>query len=79
MSTTVERPTQYKVIGKDVRRPDGIDKVTGRAVFADDVHLHGMLHAKVLRSPHAHAKILSIDASEALAMPGVRAVVDLPG
>ncbi len=75
MSTTIERSSQYKVIGKDVLRPDGVDKVTGRAVFADDVHLNGMLHAKVLRSPHAHAKIRSIDVSEALKMPGVRAVV----
>ncbi len=54
---------------------DGPDKVTGRARFTFDVDLPGMLHAKVLRSPHAHARILSIDARRALALPGVACVL----
>jgi CO/xanthine dehydrogenase Mo-binding subunit len=65
----------YKVIGTRPIRHDGVDKVTGRAVYANDVQLAGMLHARILRSPHAHANIKSIDVSAALKMPGVRAVV----
>ena len=71
----------YKVIGSRPLRPDGVDKVTGRALYGADVKLPGMLHGKVLRSPHAHARLLSIDFSAARALPGVRAVVtaqDLP-
>ena len=71
----------YTVVGTRPVRHDGYDKVTGRARYAADAQLPGLLHAKMLRSPHAHARILSIDASRALAMPGVRAVVtaaDLP-
>ncbi len=72
---------QYRVIGTRPIRPDGMDKVTGRAKYGADIVLAGMLYGKVLRSPHAHARIVSIDASKALAMPGVHAVVtaaDLP-
>src|SRR5690606_21853058 len=54
---------------------DGAGKVTGTAVYTDDIMLPGMLHAKILRSPHPHARIVSIDTSAAEAMPGVRAVV----
>ncbi|MEM7128752.1 MAG: xanthine dehydrogenase family protein molybdopterin-binding subunit [Chloroflexota bacterium] len=71
----------YKVIGSRPVRHDGTDKVTGRAVYGADVRFPGMLHGAVLRSPHAHARILSIDISEAEALPGVHAVVtgqDLP-
>ena len=71
----------YKVIGTRPVRPDGVDKVTGRAVYAADVQMTGLLHGFVLRSPHAHAYIRSIDTSKAEALPGVRAVVtgaDLP-
>ncbi len=71
----------YKVIGTRPVRPDGVDKVTGRAVYAADVQMTGLLHGFVLRSPHAHANIRSIDTSQAEALPGVRAVVtaaDLP-
>ena len=71
----------YKVIGTRPVRPDGVDKVTGRAVYAADVQMTGLLHGHVLRSPHAHARIRSIDTSKAEALPGVRAVVtaaDLP-
>ena len=67
--------TRFKVIGTTPLRPDGLDKVTGRALFADDFHLPGMLHGKILRSPHAHARIKSIDTRAAQALPGVRAVV----
>ena len=62
-------------IGTRPVRPDGVDKVTGRARFGADVHLPNMLVGKVLRSPHAHGRIRSIDTSAALALPGVKAVV----
>ena len=75
-------PTQeFKVIGTRPIRHDGVDKVTGRARYSADIHLPGMLIGKILRSPHAHARIKSIDASKALALPGVKAVVsrdDMP-
>lgn len=77
--TTTASP--YKVIGSRPLRPDGVDKVTGRAIYGADVKLPGMLYGKVLRSPHAHARIVAIDASAALARRGVRAVVtaqDMP-
>ncbi len=64
-----------KSIGKSVPRNDAYEKVTGRAVFVADVKLPGMLHAKVLRSEYAHARILSIDTEEALKMPGVYSVI----
>ena len=72
---------EYNVVGKRPIRHDGYDKVTGRALYGADVDLPGLLHGKVLRSPHAHAKILKIDTSRARAHPEVRAVVtsaDLP-
>ena len=72
---------EYKVVGTRPIRHDGPDKVLGRARYAADIHLAGMLHGKILRSPHAHARIKSIDAARALALPGVEAVVtaaDLP-
>ena len=62
-------------IGTRPVRPDGVDKVTGRARFGADAHLPNMLVGKVLRSPHAHARLKSIDISRALALPGVKAVV----
>lgn len=65
----------FNVVGTSPIRPDGLDKVTGRARFADDFHLPNMLHGRILRSPHAHARIVSIDTSAAEALPGVRAVV----
>lgn len=65
----------FKVIGSRPARPDGIDKVTGRAKFGADMVAPGMLFASVVRSPHAHAKIVKIDASRALALKGVKAVV----
>ncbi|MBN8293763.1 xanthine dehydrogenase family protein molybdopterin-binding subunit [Rhodobacter sp. NTK016B] len=72
---------EFKWIGTTPDRPDGLDKVTGRARYGADFNLPNMLYAAVVRSPHAHAKILKIDASKALAMKGVKAVVtraDLP-
>jgi CO/xanthine dehydrogenase Mo-binding subunit len=72
---------EYKYIGTRSIRPDGVEKVTGKANFGADFSLPGMLHGKILRSPHAHARIHSIDVSAALALPGVLAAVsavDLP-
>lgn len=77
---TAEKP-QYKVIGTRPVRHDGVDKVTGRARYGADTELTGMLYAAILRSPHAHAKIKSLDTSNAESLPGVRAVMtgaDLP-
>src|ERR1051326_6465788 len=73
--------SKYRVIGTRPVRPDGVDKVTGRAVYGADVQLPRMLFGKVLRSPLAHARIRSIDTSRAAALPGVHAVItaaDLP-
>ncbi|MFZ9405509.1 MAG: xanthine dehydrogenase family protein molybdopterin-binding subunit [Burkholderiaceae bacterium] len=64
-----------RVVGQRPVRPDGADKVQGRANFGADLHLPGMLTGRVLRSPHAHARILSIDVSAARALPGVKALV----
>jgi CO/xanthine dehydrogenase Mo-binding subunit len=65
----------FKQIGTRPIRPDGVDKVTGRANYGADFTLPGMLHGRVLRSPHAHARIKRIDASTALAMDGVFGVI----
>ena len=83
MSTTAEQ--EYKVIGTRPIRHDGIDKVTGRAKYGADYSWPDMLHGKVLRSPHSHARIKSINVEKALRLPGVKAIVtgqdlvDLPG
>ena len=80
-SNVVLSNKSYKVVGTRPVRHDGYDKVTGRALYGADMHLPGLLHARVLRSPHAHARVLSIDTSRAEAHPDVRAVVtgaDLP-
>lgn len=66
---------QFKYVGTRPVRPDGIDKVTGRATFGADFSLPGMLYGLVLRSPHAHARIKSVDLSAALAIDGVLAAV----
>jgi CO/xanthine dehydrogenase Mo-binding subunit len=68
-------PAELKVVGTRPVRPDGADKVTGRAMFGADYHLPGMLTGRVKRSPHAHAKIVRIDTKAAEALPGVKAVV----
>src|SRR5512143_4115245 len=71
--TTIER-SEYKVVGTRPIRPDGIEKVTGKAQYGADIHVPGMVYGKILRSPHAHARIVSIDTSEAEKLPGVLAV-----
>ena len=68
-------PDDAPIVGRDRPRLDSTVKVTGRAVYTVDIEKPGMLHAKVLRSPHAHARILSIDASAARSLAGVTAVV----
>lgn len=71
----------FKYVGTRPIRHDGLDKVTGRANYGADFTLPGLLHGYVLRSPHAHARIMSIDTSVADAMPGVKAVItgaDIP-
>jgi xanthine dehydrogenase molybdenum-binding subunit len=62
--TTVERPS-YSVIGTRPVRPDGVEKVTGKAQYGADIRLPGLIHGRILRSPHAHARIVSVDTSEA--------------
>ncbi len=74
-------PAEVRVVGKPHRKIDATAKVTGQTQFADDLSLPQMLYAKLLRSPHPHARILSVDASRALAVHGVHAVLtgkDLP-
>ena len=71
----------FRVIGRRTPKVDALDKVTGRAQFGADVILPRMLVGKVLRSPHAHARIKHIDTGKAAALPGVKAVItgnDLP-
>src|SRR3954465_15344716 len=67
--------SSYTVLGGRPVRHDGADKVTGKAIYTADVQLPNMAHGKIVRSPHAHARITSIDVSEALKIPGVFAVV----
>jgi CO/xanthine dehydrogenase Mo-binding subunit len=77
----VSNPSGYQVIGTRPIRHDGMDKVTGRAIYGADVQMAGLLHGRILRSPHAHARIRKIDTGKALALPGVCAVAtsaDLP-
>jgi hypothetical protein len=71
----MEPMEEYSVVGKSVERTDGRVKVTGKARYAGDLVAPGMLHAKLLRSPLAHAKILNIDTSRAKALPGVIGVI----
>ena len=67
--------TDYKVLGQSLPRVDALDKVTGRAVYAADVYLPGMLMCKILTSPRSHARIVSLDTAKAERLPGVRAVI----
>ena len=81
MANVVLSNTSYKVVGTRPIRHDGADKVTGRAKYGVDVQMTGLLYGQVLRSPHAHARIKSIDTGKALAYPGVKAVLtgkDMP-
>ena len=80
-SNVVLSNRDYRIVGTRPIRHDGIDKVTGRARYGADIQMPGLLHGKILRSPHPHAVIKSVDPSRALALPGVKAVVisaDLP-
>ncbi len=83
MSTTVtRRELRLGRVGESVPRADGVPKVTGEFAYSSDLSAAGMLWGHTLRSPHAHARILAIDVSEAVAMPGVHAVVtheEVPG
>ena len=81
MSSVPLPETEYRWIGTEPVRPDGVEKVTGQAKFGADIALPNMLLGKTLRSPHAHARIRGIDVTEALKLPGVKAVItgaDLP-
>lgn len=74
--------TGYSIIGKTVNKPDAVEKVTGKAKYCIDMELPGMLYGSVLRSPYAHARIISIDTSKAEKLPRVRCVItgkDAPG
>jgi CO/xanthine dehydrogenase Mo-binding subunit len=81
MSTVMKTTRDVKGIGLSILRPDAPEKVTGAVQYVADLSPRGLLHAKLLRSPHAHARILKIDVSRARALPGVRAVLtaaDIP-
>ena len=69
----------YRTIGVSVARSDGPEKVTGTAIYTADLQLPNMAHGKLIRSPHAHARIRSIDVSEAMKTPGVFAVATSDG
>ncbi|QIE44300.1 xanthine dehydrogenase family protein molybdopterin-binding subunit [Pseudohalocynthiibacter aestuariivivens] len=75
MNFPAKTKTDFKVVGTRVARPDGVDKVTGRALYGADFSVPGMLTGRVLRSPHAHARIKAIDISAAEALAGVKAVI----
>src|SRR5215471_19089721 len=79
--STMKTTRDVRGVGLAIPRPDGPEKVTGRVQYVADIKPRGLLHAKLLRSPHAHARILRIDVSKARALPGVRAVLtaaDIP-
>src|SRR5437660_1176169 len=81
MASVMKTTRDVKGIGLSILRPDAPDKVTGQVQYVADLNPRGLLHAKLLRSPHAHAKIVRIDVSRARALPGVRAVLsaaDIP-
>jgi CO/xanthine dehydrogenase Mo-binding subunit len=78
MTDVLDRPEtgpKLKVVGTRPDRPDGVDKVTGRATYGADFAMAGQLVGKILRSPHPHARILAIDTRKARALPGVKAIV----
>src|SRR5262249_24498121 len=75
ISSTDSPVAALKTVGHDTTRIDAAERVSGRAKYTGDVMLPGMLYARVLRSPHSHARIKSVDASKAKALPGVKAIV----
>jgi CO/xanthine dehydrogenase Mo-binding subunit len=81
MATVMKTTRDVRGVGLSIPRPDGPEKVTGQVQYVADLKPRGLLHARLLRSPHAHARILRIDVSRARALPGVRAVLtaaDIP-
>src|SRR3954466_9338764 len=66
---------QLRTVGRAIPRVDGRERVTGAARYTSDIQLPGMIYGAILRSPHAHARITSMDTTAAAALPGVRAVV----
>jgi CO/xanthine dehydrogenase Mo-binding subunit len=71
----MKKATAYTTVGENAHRVDGIEKVTGKAVYTGDIELPGMAYAKILRSPVAHARLAKVDASEAAKLKGVVAVL----
>jgi len=69
------KESKQSIIGKGVARVDAKEKSRGEAKYVNDINLPGMLYAAVLKSPHAHARILSIDTRQALSLPGVKGVI----
>jgi len=79
--TSDKSKSDFMLIGTPMRKIEGLDKSTGRAIYTDDIVLPGMLHGKILRSPYPHARIVSVDVSEAEKLEGVHAVItggDMP-
>ncbi len=74
MTQIIDRKTEYTTVGKRTRRQDGFDKLVGRTRYAGDLTFVGLLHARLVLSPYAHARIVNIDLSAALEVPGVKAV-----
>src|SRR6266702_4549787 len=74
MTQLVNKTTQHNTVGKRTRRQDGVDKVTGSTRYAGDISMPGLLHARLVLSPFAHARIVKIDTAPALEVPGVKAV-----
>ncbi len=75
MATVMKTTRDVKGVGLSIPRPDGPEKVTGRVQYVADIKPRGLLHAKLLRSPHAHARLVRIDAEDALSSPGVAGVL----
>lgn len=75
MTTQTISKEKHTIVGTRPPRVDAMSKVTGQALYGPDINLPGLLHGKILRSPHAHARIRSIDTSKAAALPGVHAIV----
>src|ERR1700692_1867861 len=67
--------TPLKTVGHPAQRIDAVKRVTGTATYTGEIQIPGMLYARVLRSPHAHARIRKIDTSKAQALPGVKAIL----
>src|SRR5262245_52717251 len=81
MATVMKTTRDVKGVGLSIPRPDGPEKVTGKVQYVADIQPKGLLHAKLLRSPHAHARIKRVDTNRAKALAGVRAVLtaaDMP-